>query len=196
MPVTEGDIEALYVKYGYFIFRRCLAFMSDEASAQDAVQEVFVRALQNASAFRDQANPKTWLCRISDHHCIDLLRRQRTRGESSRVGSHHLHGLDGGEGHRAREGDVHGHASGDGNGHPISSPLVHHDDPESLLTARRLMDSLDPEARRLAVLYFVDELTQDEMAAELGLSRRTIGKHLKELAIRAKALLGERKLAI
>lgn len=170
--MTEADIQALYVRYGYFLFRRCLAFMGDEATAQDAVQEVFVRALQNAAGFRGDADPKTWLCRICDHHCIDLIRRRRSRGEAGEA------------------------AKTDATG---SDRLVQHDDPESVLTARRLMQALDPPARRLALLYFVDELTQDEMAAELKLSRRTIGKHLKKLGERAKALLGagasERKAA-
>jgi RNA polymerase sigma factor (sigma-70 family) len=180
MPVTEADVQALYVKYGYFLFRRCLAFVSDEATAQDAVQEVFVRALQSASEFRGQADPKTWLCRICDHHCIDLLRRRSTRGES--VG-----GL-------ASARDQNGNCEGDD---PIvEHGLVHNDDIESILTARRLMASLDPADRRLAMLYFVDELTQDEMAVELGLSRRTVGKYLKKLEVRAKALLGRMKQAI
>jgi len=173
MPVTEADIQALYVQYGYFLFRRCLTFVADEATAQDAVQEVFVRALQNGAGFRGQADPKTWLCRISDHHCIDLLRRRRSRGQL------------------VERGD------GDGEDDLAQNGLVHNDDPESMLTARRLMASLDLADRRMAVLYFVDELTQDEMAAELGLSRRTIGKYLKKLEVRARALLlGERKQAV
>jgi RNA polymerase sigma-70 factor (ECF subfamily) len=175
MPVTEADIHALYLEYGYFLFRRCLAFMGDEETAHDALQEVFVRALQGAADFRGDAAAKTWLCRITDHHCIDLLRRRKSRGETG--------------GASLADGE-----EGDGEG-PLER-IVHNDDPESLLTARRLMASLDPEARRMAILYFVDELTQDEMAAELGLSRRTIGKHLKKLIAQAKALLEERKQAI
>jgi RNA polymerase sigma-70 factor (ECF subfamily) len=171
MPVTEADIQALYVQYGYFLFRRCLTFVADDATAQDAVQEVFVRALQSGAGFRGQADPKTWLCRISDHHCIDLLRRRRSRGQS------------------VEGGDVEDDLAQNG--------LCHTDDPEAMLTARRLMASLDLADRRMAMLYFVDELTQDEIAAELGLSRRTIGKYLKKLEVRAKALLlGERKQAV
>jgi RNA polymerase sigma-70 factor (ECF subfamily) len=169
--VTEADIQALYVQYGYFLFRRCLTFVTDEATAQDAVQEVFVRALQSGAGFRGHADPKTWLCRISDHHCIDLLRRRRSRGQSV--------------------------AGGDGEDDLAADGLCHNDDPESMVTARRLMASLDLADRRMAMLYFVDELTQNEMAAELGLSRRTIGKYLKKLEVRARALLlGERKEAV
>jgi RNA polymerase sigma factor (sigma-70 family) len=179
LPVTEADIRALYLQHGYFLFRRCLTFMADEASAQDAVQEIFVRALQSASTFRGGADPKTWLCRIGDHHCIDLLRRRRSRGETGA----------GSAGRGVADGD------GDHDGDAAQHRLVHNDDPESIVMAHRLMASLEPSAQRMAILYFVDELTQDELAAELGLSRRTIGKHLKKLGARAKALLGERDQA-
>jgi RNA polymerase sigma-70 factor (ECF subfamily) len=176
--MTEVDVEALYVRYGYLLFRRCLTFMGDEATAQDVVQEVFVRAMQSADGFRGAADPKTWLCRISDHHCIDLLRRRKTRGERSGAAS----------GATARDGE-----GDEGDNDLARLPSIGADDPEAILTARRLMAAMNPEARRLAVLYFVDELTQDEMAAELGLSRRTIGKQLKKMSARAKELLGERK---
>jgi RNA polymerase sigma-70 factor (ECF subfamily) len=179
VPLAEVDVQALYVKYGYLLFRRCLTFMGDEATAQDAVQEVFVRALQSADGFRGDADPKTWLCRISDHHCIDLLRRRKTRGER--------------EGPSSAAPDRDGEPHGGGEDELARTPSIRNDDPEAILTARRLMNAMDPATRRLAVLYFVDELTQDEMAAELGLSRRTIGKQLKKLSARASALLGERK---
>jgi DNA-directed RNA polymerase specialized sigma24 family protein len=64
------------------------------------------------------------------------------------------------------------------------------DDGEALLTARRLMNALDAPMRRLAVLHFMDQLTQEELAAELGVSRRTIGKRLKALHVRARVLVG------
>jgi RNA polymerase sigma-70 factor (ECF subfamily) len=177
--MTEAEVEALYVQHGYFLFRRCLAYMGDEASAQDAVQEVFVRAMRGGAEFRGDADAKTWLARISDHHCVDLLRRRKVRGETKR-----------------KPAPAPESPEGDDDGEPASWRLVRDDDPEALLTARRLMSSLDPEEQRLATLYFVDELTQDELAAELGLSRRTIGKYLKKVSARARALLGERKQAI
>ena len=114
---------------------------------------------------------------------VDLLRRRRVRGESRRARA------------EAPRGQEDGHDAGDEDGDPASWRLVHQDDSEALLTARRLMSSLGPEEQRLAALYFIDELTQDELAAELGLSRRTIGKYLKRVTARARALLGERKQA-
>ena len=31
--MTEADVHSLYVKYGYFLFRRCLTYVGDEATA-------------------------------------------------------------------------------------------------------------------------------------------------------------------
>lgn len=156
--MTENDVATLYREYGYVVFRRCVVYLGDPSAAQDAMQEVFVRALRAVANFRGEANPRTWLCRIADHLCIDLLRRRK-----------HEPVIDSDAEATAIEAAV-----GD-------------DDRESLLMVRRLLEGLEPDARRLAVLYFVDELTQDELARELGLSRRTIGKRIARVLEHARA---------
>jgi RNA polymerase sigma-70 factor (ECF subfamily) len=162
--LTEDDVARLYAAYGYILFRRCLAYLRDEAAAQDAVQEVFVRALRGLEGFRHDSDPRTWLCRIADHLCVDWVRRQR-RSPVSLVGWT--------ENDDATEQSAPGDLS---------------QRQEALRAARRLMANLDPFSQRLAVLYFLDECTQDEVAEELGLSRRTIGKKLKQLLAKARAL--------
>jgi len=165
--MTEDEVGRLYQEYGYVLFRRCLAYLGDSSRAQDALQEVFVRALHGASGFRGEANPRTWLCRIADHLCIDLLRRDR------RSPVQVMSGMD-------SQGRAQMKDAEDG---------LLSDDGEALRTVRGLMHALDASSQRLAVLHFLDELTQEEIAAELGLSRRTIGKRLKALRTRARELL-------
>jgi len=160
--MTEAEVATLYADYGYFLFRRCYAFLGDSATAHDAVQEVFVRALSHAQAFRGDASPRTWLCRIADHLCVDLLRR-RSRSPVRPQ-------LDDGE--------------------PDLASHARSDDGDTLVLARRLLEQLGPESQRLAVLYYVDELTQEQLADELGISRRTVGKRLQALLLQARALLG------
>lgn len=159
--MNEEDVARWYADYGYAVFRRCLAYLSDVASAEDAVQEVFVRALNGVHAYRGDANPRTWLCRIADHYCIDVLRRNR---RSPLRPSEEL------------------------------AEAVLEDDRTSFVAVTRLLGELDIDSRRLALLYFLDELTQEELAQELGLSRRTIGKRIKQLVERAKSSLGEESL--
>lgn len=47
--------------------------------ADDLAQDTFVRALQAASGFRGDAQPRTWLARIALNVWNDHLRRQRIR---------------------------------------------------------------------------------------------------------------------
>lgn len=167
LRMTEAEVAKLYAEYGYFLFRRCYAYLGDAAAAHDAVQEVFVRALDHAHAFRGDSSPRAWLCRIADHFCVDVLRRRRRNPVQPEAATHNA----------ADVTDVELTAS------------MRADDGDSLVMARRLLEQLEPESRRLAVLYYVDELTQDELSRELGLSRRTIGKRLQALFVRARRLL-------
>jgi RNA polymerase sigma-70 factor (ECF subfamily) len=166
--MTETEVADLYGRYGYVLFRRCLAYLGEEAAAQDAVQEVFVRALRSASGFRGDAQPSTWLRRIADHHCVDLLRRSRRNPVESEA------------------------ALPEGEDGPVAtSAWTRADEPDAVVAAHRLMRALDPDSRQLAVLYYLDEMTQDEIARETGISRKTIGKRLRALGVRARSLIDD-----
>jgi RNA polymerase sigma-70 factor (ECF subfamily) len=165
--MTEADMAALYTQYGYTLYRRCLAFLGEPAAAQDAVQEVFVRALRAYDRFEDRASPRTWLCRIADHLCVDLLRRRRRNP--------------------VRLMEVAADGSERDQDRAVAAVLM--DDPTRFLMVCSMMERLDESSRRLAVLYFLDELTQEELASELGVSRRTIGKRIQSLLARARLLL-------
>ena len=53
-----------------------------------------------------------------------------------------------------------------------------------------LADRLDDEHMQVLVARFVDDMTQDEIAAQLGLSRKTIGKRLDRIRDEVIALRG------
>jgi RNA polymerase sigma-70 factor (ECF subfamily) len=54
-----------------------------------------------------------------------------------------------------------------------------------------LGERLDPEHMEVLVARFVDDMTQEEIAAHLGLSRKTIGKRLDHIRDEVIALRGE-----
>jgi RNA polymerase sigma factor (sigma-70 family) len=64
-------------------------------------------------------------------------------------------------------------------------------EPEAREMVRALLAAAPAEAREVAVLYFVDELTQAEVAAETGLSRPTVRKRLRQFLAAARAVLAE-----
>jgi RNA polymerase sigma-70 factor (ECF subfamily) len=64
--------------YGY-----CLATLADPVKAEDAAQEVFIKAYQALGRFRGDSSFFTWLYRIAINHCKDILRRtSRAKTES------------------------------------------------------------------------------------------------------------------
>jgi RNA polymerase sigma-70 factor (ECF subfamily) len=64
---TEGDR----------LYRLALRVTRDPGLAEDAVQDAFASALQNAASFRGEARLSTWLHRIVYTKAVDLLRRRR-----------------------------------------------------------------------------------------------------------------------
>jgi len=76
-PPPDG--EALLAAHYLPVMRLCLSRLRDPADAEDAAQETFRRAVQNAAALRDDALP--WLLTVARNVCTDeLRRRQRMAG--------------------------------------------------------------------------------------------------------------------
>ncbi|MDZ7315840.1 MAG: sigma-70 family RNA polymerase sigma factor [candidate division KSB1 bacterium] len=78
----DGDyagFDALVRKYQDRIFGICLLFLDDRNDADDAAQEVFIKAYRSLSRFKGKAQFSTWLYRIAVNHCLNLLRARRRR---------------------------------------------------------------------------------------------------------------------
>lgn len=60
---------------------------------------------------------------------------------------------------------------------------------EQQVLVRHLLDRLEPRVAEAAVCVHVDGMTYDETAAQLGVSRRTVGNLLSRFQTAAKALL-------
>jgi RNA polymerase sigma-70 factor (ECF subfamily) len=70
------DFGELYGRYAHLVFRRCWLLLGNRADAEDALQEVFLRAMRAAAGFRGESAPMTWLYRISTNHCLNVRRRK------------------------------------------------------------------------------------------------------------------------
>jgi len=74
----------------------------------------------------------------------------------------------------------------------VLASVIADDDLESLFLIRRVLANLESDALRLAVLFYVDELNEEELAEELGMSRRTVAKRVAELLEHTRALTSQR----
>ena len=78
------DIEALSLRYGAMVLRRCRRLLRDEDEALDACQDVFVRLL-GAPERLDGAYPSSLLYRIATNVCLNRIRdRGAAAGDAGR----------------------------------------------------------------------------------------------------------------
>jgi RNA polymerase sigma factor (sigma-70 family) len=72
--ITRSDVDDLYRRYGHVVFRRCRAILGPKEEAEDAMQEVFIRALKYGRGFRRGKKPLPWLFTIATRVCFDRRR--------------------------------------------------------------------------------------------------------------------------
>ncbi len=74
-----GDSDAFAELYGYTynkVYNYCRHYLRDAYAAQDAVQEIYVTALQNITKLKDPALFIAWLNQISFRACYDMKVRK------------------------------------------------------------------------------------------------------------------------
>ena len=82
-PVST--LERLIQENEVALKRLCYLYLHDEAMAEDAVQETFLKVYRSLTNFRGEANEKTWLTRIAINTCKDMLRSGWFRHMDRRV---------------------------------------------------------------------------------------------------------------
>lgn len=78
LSILGGDRNAyaeIVRKYEGRVRGYCLTMLSDPAQADDAAQEIFIKAYQKLDQYRAESAFSTWLYRISANHCLDILRK-------------------------------------------------------------------------------------------------------------------------
>jgi RNA polymerase sigma-70 factor (ECF subfamily) len=134
------------------VYRRALRLLGNPADAEEATQEVFIRALRSVEGFRQQSQLTTWLYQITTHYCLNVIRDRSRRTELY-------------EEHVAPMAD----------GMERSGPSQ----PEDVVLLRRLLAAADERQAAAAVYVFIDGMSHEEAAEVLGVSKRTVGNLLE-----------------
>ncbi|MDP2183446.1 MAG: RNA polymerase sigma factor [Actinomycetota bacterium] len=71
--------EKLVRAHGGAVYAHALRFFGDTATAEDIVQEVFLRVYRSLATFDGTAAFSTWLFRVTRNACLDELRRGKRR---------------------------------------------------------------------------------------------------------------------
>ena len=80
--VAKGDhaaFEALMRTYNRALFRTARAILRDDAEAEDALQEAYLKAYRTVGTYRGEARLSTWLARIVANEALMRLRKHARR---------------------------------------------------------------------------------------------------------------------
>jgi RNA polymerase sigma-70 factor (ECF subfamily) len=156
--LTETEIAAIYEQFGAVMLRRCRRVLGDRAAAEDALHEAFVKIWRYGASYREATSKLGWLYRTVDRACFDALAVRARRGE------------------QAIEGEL------------DTVWQMPRDEAADWQVVRLFLHQLDEREQQVAVLHWVDEMTQDEIAAATGWSRQTVCKKIGLLRERAARL--------
>ena len=156
-PDTREVLRELYERYGPAVRSRCRYVLKDASEAEDAMHEVFARALTHLPRYRAEASPLTWLMQIATHHCLNLLRAGKAAWKDQVQTMARL------------------------------APVADPGPAEGRDLVRAILGEFDPETQAAAIHYYVDEMTLDEVAAAIGRSVPTVRKRLAGFATAARA---------
>lgn len=160
-----GDKQAfaqLMQRYTGAVFGLAYRMLGNAQDAEDAVQEIFLRAYSRLDSFDRTRKFSTWLLSIASNYCIDRLRRRRYNWLT----------LD----------DVAFSLASDQPG-PERSALEN----ERRVAVHDALQRLPENYRLVAVLRYLNDLSYDEIAQVTGLPESTIKTRL----YRARAMLAE-----
>jgi RNA polymerase sigma factor (sigma-70 family) len=72
-------VEILYQRYADKVYRKCLSFVKEEASAEDLTHDIFMKLYLNLSSFKQKSKFSTWLYSITYNFCIDHIRKNKKK---------------------------------------------------------------------------------------------------------------------
>jgi RNA polymerase sigma-70 factor (ECF subfamily) len=82
----QGEVRAFEVLLGRHrksVFNFILRYVGDKETAEDLLQETFMRVIKGADAYKRQAKFTTWLYTIARILCVDQTRRRKHRKHAS-----------------------------------------------------------------------------------------------------------------
>ena len=146
------DLEDLWSRYGPLVLRRCRQLLRDEQEALDVCQDVFLQLLRRRDGLAIRF-PSSLIYRVATNLCLNRIRDRRQWPDL--VEDEQL------------------------------ARIARLDDPTPAVHARTILGRLFARHREstrvIATLHFVDGLTLEEVAKEVGMSVSGVRKRLRAL---------------
>lgn len=173
--VAAGEVsafEALMRLHNRTLFRAARAILRDDAEAEDALQDAYIRVYQSIGSFRGEARLSTWLVRIVANEALARRRKRERRAEIVPLRMEPEPGA-------APEAES-GVRTADGPERAAQRAEVHR-------LIERKIDALPDDFRLVFVLRAIEEFSVEETAAALGIPPSTVRTRF----FRARSMLRE-----
>lgn len=158
----QGDEEAfasLVDLYQVPVFNLCFRMLGDSNEAEEAAQETFLRAFLGIKRYDRSKSFSTWLLSIAAHYCIDQLRRRKmTLVPLEALPYEEI---------------------ADPLPSPESSLNVH----EQQQKVRALLNALNPTDRAIVVMYYWQDMSNEQIAQALNLTVSAVKSRLHRARI-------------
>lgn len=156
-PAIQGtaalDLETIYRAHAPTVARWANRLAGPGADVDDLVHEIFLIAGQRLAEFRGEAKVTTWLYRITERLALERRRRERFRHWFSRV----------------RSADIENALS------PSQpTPVDVLEQRQSIESVYRMLDRLPDKYRTVLILFEIEELSGEEIAAMTGQKESTV----------------------
>ncbi|GAB3124007.1 RNA polymerase sigma factor [Novispirillum itersonii] len=153
-PADRASLLRLLVRHYDDLTRRLTRRMGSPASAQDVVQDTFVR-VSGLTTVPDLDNPRAYLYRVAGNIALDHLRAE------GRAARRHLPAE-----------TLEDHPSD----HPSAEAVA--EQRQRLARLNDAVNALPERCREVFLLHRIDGLSHAEIAARLGISRSAVEKHI------------------
>ncbi len=80
---SPDSFEPLVRRHEARVRSLCAALLQDATEADDAAQEVFLKAYRALGRFRNESSFSTWIHRIAHNHCLDIFKSRKRRPAES-----------------------------------------------------------------------------------------------------------------
>ncbi|MBO9633565.1 MAG: RNA polymerase sigma-70 factor [Chitinophagaceae bacterium] len=153
---SAGDREAFTLLYSYYykpLYRHIQLFTQSRETTEEIIQNVFVKIWEQRQSLSSVRDLKPYLYRAAKNMLLNHLRKMSTEQKVLRIHS----------------------VSGSGSEDPVSA---HIDSKDYKRLLQEALEQLTEKRKRIFLLRMEENLSLDEIAAQLSISRSVVKKQL------------------
>lgn len=142
--VIKGEAKAirhLLTEYQHYIFTICNTVLKNKEESEEATQDAFIKIIKALPTYVKKGKLTTWMYSVAYRTALDYLKKRKVTQE--------LNGYD-----MAAQSD-------------IEKAIFRAEDKKAV---NRLLDMIPPEDAGLIRMYYLEEMSMNELASHVGLS--------------------------